>query len=118
MRTRTGGAVAAFLLLLPFRAFAANYDPIDCAKAISLAEHTVCTVYSLGQAEARLATLYGIATTLVAMGQRSNINEAQNQWLKQRDTCGADVSCLSNLYRVRISALSKVLDDVASRGPF
>ena len=108
--------VSAFALSSP--AFAADYAPINCAAAASPAETTICKTYSLGQDEARMATLYGIATSLVAMGQRGDIGDAQRQWLKTRDACGSNVACLGNAYRTRIGELAKVIDAVASRGPF
>jgi uncharacterized protein len=70
-------AILASAMGLPGAAFAADYAPINCAKATSAADVTICKTYSLGQAEARMATLYGIAMSLVAMGQRGDIGDAQ-----------------------------------------
>lgn len=69
--------IAATALLISPAAQAGEYAPLDCAKAASPAEKAVCGSYALGQAEARMATLYGISMSLVAMGQRGNIGEAQ-----------------------------------------
>jgi uncharacterized protein len=110
--------MAAIAIGLPNLAFAADYAPIDCAKAASAAERTICGNYALGQAEARMATLYGIAMSLVAMGQRGDIGDAQKQWLKTRDACGSSVGCLTRAYGSRIGQLSKVIGDIASRGPY
>ena len=44
---------------------AADYAPLDCRKANAPALSAICNNYSLGQAEARMATLFGIATSLV-----------------------------------------------------
>ena len=104
--------------LAPMAASAAPYAPLDCAKAASPAETAICGSYVLGQAEARMATLYSIATALVAMGQRGTIGDAQHDWIKTRDACGADTACLARAYQERIEALSGVIDDVVSRGPF
>jgi uncharacterized protein len=46
---------------------------MNCAKAKSAAEKTVCGNYVLGQLEARMATLCAVATSLVAMGQRGDM---------------------------------------------
>src|SRR5918998_1725233 len=73
-RLRVVLASAAVLVLglaIPMKASAFDYAPINCSKAGSAAEVAVCRTYSLGQAEARMSTLYGIATALVAMGHRS-----------------------------------------------
>jgi uncharacterized protein len=111
---------AAFIasLGLPGLAFGADYAPIDCAKAATPADVTVCKTYPLGQAEARMATLFGIAMALVAMGQRGDIGDAQLQWLIAREKCGSDVTCLTKAYNDRIQQLSRVIDEIASRGPY
>jgi uncharacterized protein len=97
---------------------AADYAPLNCGKARSAAEITICKTYSLGQAEARMATLYGIATSLVAMGQRGDIGDAQMQFLKVRNACGRNVACLTRVYVNRIDQLNKVIAAIASRGPY
>jgi uncharacterized protein len=111
-------AIAASTISLCGVAFAADYAPIDCAKATSAADRTICKNYALGQAEARMATLYGIDMSLVAMGQRGDIGDAQKQWLKTREACGANVGCLTRSYSDRIGQLSTVIDGIASHGPY
>src|ERR1700683_5545600 len=118
LRKRAGGLVALSLFAASVPVRAADYAPIDCGKASSSAERAICRSYSLGQAEARMATLFGIVTSLVAMGQRGDIGDAQKQWLKTRDACGGDVSCLPEAYRRRIAVLKTAMDGIASRGPF
>jgi uncharacterized protein len=106
------------LLLAGRPAKAAGYAPLDCRNAASPAEKAVCRSYSLGQSEARMATLFGIVTALVGMGQRGDIGDQQRQWIKTRDACGADTSCLAEAYKARIQALSAIMDSIAARGPF
>jgi len=118
MRGLVGAAFVASAPVLSIFAVAADYAPINCAAAASPAETTICKTYALGQDEARMATLYGVATSLVAMGQRGDIADAQRQWLKTREACGGNVACLGSAYRTRIGELSKVIDAIASRGPF
>ncbi|MBP0579427.1 DUF1311 domain-containing protein [Labrys sp. LIt4] len=110
--------IATVALLFPCVAQAGDYAPLDCAKAASPAEKAVCGNYALGQAEARMATLYGISMSLVAMGQRGNIGEAQQAWIKTREACGADTACLDKVYGERIGALDEVIRNIASHGPF
>jgi hypothetical protein len=74
--------------------------------------------YPLGQAEARMVTLFGVVTSLVAMGQRGDIGDAQRKWLKERNAFGDDSACIARIYHSRITALSAALDAIASRGPF
>lgn len=113
-----GCLVALGFLVGSAPARAAGYAPIDCGKAASPAERAICRSYPLDQAEARMATLFGVVTSLVAMGQRGDIGDAQRQWLKQRDACGGDTACLAHAYQSRIDALSAALDTIASHGPF
>jgi len=94
------------------------YAPIECAKAAAPAEKTICGNYALGQDEARLATLYGLLTSLVAMGQRGDIIDAQQHWIASRNACGSDAQCLTRSYKARIGDLSKQFDALAKRGPF
>ncbi len=96
----------------------APYAPIVCAKASTATETTICGNYELGRQEARLATLYGILTSLVAMGQRGDIIDAQLRWIAVRNACGSDVQCLVRAYQTRIGTLSQQFDALAKRGPF
>ena len=112
---------AAFLaagLLAPCAAGASEYAPLNCSKAKSAAEKTICKSYALGQAEARMATLYAVATSLVAMGQRGDMQGAQRDWLQERENCGARVGCLTEKYDARIRDLNGAIAGIASRGPF
>jgi uncharacterized protein len=111
-------AVAASTISMCGMAFGADYAPIDCGKATSAADRTICRNYTLGQAEARMATLYGIDMSLVAMGQRGDIGDAQKAWLKTREACGANVACLTKSYSDRIDQLNTVITGIASRGPY
>jgi uncharacterized protein len=114
----TGCLVALSLLVASVPAWAADYAPIDCSKASSPAERAICRSYSLGQAEARVATMFGIVMSLVAMGQRGDIGDAQQKWLKERNACGDDSACIAHAYQSRIAMLSAALDAIASHGPF
>src|SRR6202034_943848 len=102
--------------LSPRLGLAASYAPLDCAKASTAAEAAVCKTYALGQDEARLATLFGVLTSLVAMGQRSDLIDAQRKWISTREACGGNVDCLSKTYETRIDELSQALDTLAKRG--
>ena len=111
-------ALSAAVLLAPGAAGAADYAPMNCAKAKSAAERTVCKDYGLGQLEARMATLYAVATSLVAMGQRGDMQGAQRDFLQERENCGANVSCIRQKYDARIADLQGTIDQIASRGPY
>ncbi|SFV25738.1 lysozyme inhibitor LprI family protein [Hyphomicrobium facile] len=97
---------------------AGDYAPLDCAKAKSPAERTICRDYDLGQSEARMATLFAITTSLVPMGQRGDIQDDQRKWLQSRDACGKNIACLQTSYARRIEKLENVMAGIASRGPY
>lgn len=90
----------------------------DCDKAATPDEKAICGNTNLLQEDARMVTMFKIATGFVGMGARGAINDAQVEWLAKRRACKADVSCLGDAYGVRIRQLQKVLDDVKARGPF
>lgn len=125
-RTRPGAGLPTIVLACGLGSFALagqaaaeiSYAPIDCAKAETPADRTVCGNYALGQDEARMATLYGVATSLVAMGQRGDIQDAQRAFIREREACGANVACLKRVYATRIGQLDKVIADIASNGPY
>lgn len=110
-------ALAAFALA-PQAAPAATYAPLACDKTTTAAETTICRTYALGQDEARLATLFGVLTSLVAMGQRGDLVDTQRRFIARRDACGADTNCLAKAYAVRIDELSQAIDALAKRGSF
>lgn len=118
MRLGDASIVLAATVLQSSLAYAGDYAPLNCSKASSPAERTICRNYNLGQQEARMATLFGVATSLVAMGQRGDLQDAQRAWLNKRDACGNDVACLTKAYDARIRDLNGVVESVASRGPF
>jgi uncharacterized protein len=97
---------------------AADYAPLDCAKARSVTEKAICSNYSLGQREARLATLYEWTTSLVAMGQRGEIQDSQRAFVSQREACKAKIACLQKLYDTRIGQLEAVMFRIKEKGPF
>jgi uncharacterized protein len=108
--------VAGFVCAAP--ASASQYAPLNCEKAASPSERTICGNYMLGQQEARMATLFSVATGLVPMGRRGDIEDSQRKWLKQRAACGKNVDCLTRAYDARIRELNDVISDIASRGPY
>lgn len=120
LKTACWLALPALVLCLSVTssAEAADYAPLDCAKASSAAEQTICSDYGLGQREARVATLFEITTSLVAMGQRGDIQDQQRAFLKERDACKSSIPCLRNAYEAREKQLEAVLAQIKQRGPF
>lgn len=118
-RSVIGISAALLVFGATFRsANAADYAPLDCKKASSAAERTICSDYGLGQSDARIATLFGLTTSLVAMGQRGTIQDDQRAFLKQRDACGSNAGCLRAVYAARDKQLEAVMQSIQQRGPF
>src|SRR5438105_3835906 len=115
---RALGLVVAAILSAASAAAGAEYSPIDCTRAGDTAQRAICHDYALGQAEARMATLYSVITSLVAMGQRGSLQDTQREWIRTRDACRDDKVCLANAYAGRIKDLNAIMTDIASRGPF
>jgi len=119
---RRAGWLAAILLAgqlcFTLSATPAEYSPLNCVKAETEAQKVICSDYGLGQQEARMAALYAMATSLVAMGQRGNIQEEQRAFLKERDACGSNVNCIRTIYGHRIRQLDAVMTGIIQRGPF
>jgi uncharacterized protein len=111
-------AALALSLIAASPAGAADYAPLNCAAARTPTERAICGSYALGQLEARMATLYEWTTSLVAMGQRGDIGDAQRAFIATREACAADVNCIRNAYAARIAQLEAVMQAIASRGPF
>jgi uncharacterized protein len=116
---RFASLVAIVMLALaatPLRA--ADYAPLNCAAAKSPSERAICGHYGLGQLEARMATLYEWSTSFVGMGQRGDMQDAQRDFIKAREACGADIACLRRAYDARIAQLQAVMQRVQEKGPF
>lgn len=90
----------------------------DCARAQAADEKAVCASMALSDLDVRMATLFEVASHLVAMGQRGLLQDDQRAFLKERASCGADAACLAGAYDARIRAINRVLQSIYSRGPF
>ncbi|MGB3125365.1 MAG: hypothetical protein WBB95_16240 [Pseudomonas sp.] len=105
-----------FMLLLSPVSSAASFD---CAKAKAPDEIAICKHVSLNDQDVTMALLYDLNKHFMAMGGRGSLMDGQAEWLKQRRTCGSQVSCLSNAYTQRIGMLRSFIDErVMTKGPF
>ncbi|WP_019216594.1 lysozyme inhibitor LprI family protein [Legionella tunisiensis] len=82
--------------------YAASYD---CHKSVSAIEKMICNEQALSIKDSYLGLLYNqIANT----GSNSQLNQSQQQWLKDRNLCQSS-SCLAKAYDQRIKALQALL---------
>lgn len=116
-RKQLGSVLVLLLNFIPRLVYAAPYVPLDCAAASTAAEIAVCKSYVLGQDEARVATLFSVLTSLVAMGQRADLVDAQRRWITVREACGGNAECLSRAYQARLNELLQTLNDLKKCGP-
>ncbi|NTF32273.1 lysozyme inhibitor LprI family protein [Rhizobium skierniewicense] len=80
----------------------------DCAKTdLAADEKAICENRALNDQDVRMATTFDILTQLMAMGARDELKTQQSEWLKQRQTCAADVACLTTAYDERMKKLGE-----------
>nr|WP_272210504.1 hypothetical protein [Marinicella sp. W31]MDC2876396.1 hypothetical protein [Marinicella sp. W31] len=85
----------------------------DCsASGLTPNEKTICANLTLNDDDVKMATMYTMLKGLFAMGVSGNMADDQKAWLKQREACGTDVSCIEKAYQVRIGQLQKLYDGI------
>jgi uncharacterized protein len=90
----------------------------DCAKAQTADEKAVCADRALNDHDVEMSVLYTQLKPLLGMGSRGDMEDAQVAWLKRREGCGSDRSCLSKAYEERLLQLRGGFEALAKRGPF
>jgi TPR repeat protein len=95
--------VALLALTTVVASFNANAASFDCAKASTAVEGSICANAGLSALDEQLAASYARARTSSANVEA--LRNAQMDWMKQRNTCGANVECLTTSYKLRIAAL-------------
>jgi uncharacterized protein YecT (DUF1311 family) len=91
---------AGALLLVSPPGQAASFD---CAKATSVTEKAICSDGKLSQLDSDLSVAWKNASDVAI--DPAAMKSSQLQWIKLRDACGADTSCLSGRYNERLAAL-------------
>lgn len=104
--------------LLAFGAGAGQAASFDCAAASRADERAICATPGLNDQDVRMATLYEVLSHLLGMGARGALHDEQQDWLRTRAACGADVACLNGAYARRIATLEQGLKAIYSRGPY
>jgi uncharacterized protein len=93
-------------------------SPIDCAKASSTTERIICSTPLLLQADARMTAYFEIATQLVGMGVRGDLQDSQQAFPAVRNKCGTDKRCILAAYKKQTAPLEAVIANVKTHGPF
>lgn len=80
----------------------------DCdAKTLQPDEKAICDNRVLNDADVKMVTTFNLLSGLLAMGSRGTLQDEQTAWLKKRQTCGADIACLTSSYDERLKQLDE-----------
>lgn len=105
--------VSACALLFTQLATAAG---MDCAKAASVVEIAICANKPLYELDVQMGAVYR-GLMKVSSEAQPELKRTQHQWLKTRDECAEDVSCLSQRYTDRLQALNTQWVDALAYRP-
>jgi len=83
----------------------------DCHTNTSLTEQVICANPDLGDLDTEMANLYFQLSNDTTGRYYRRLKQDQRQWLAERDSCGANVRCLTATYQARIQELRE------ARGP-
>jgi len=114
MRLITLGLIVATVCA----AGSASAASFDCRKARAADEKAICAERALNDKDVRMNELYGINKRTLAMGGRGALMDQQQEWLRNRRTCGGNKACLNRAYDRRLADLEKSMERIYSNGPF
>jgi len=77
----------------------------DCARAKTPTERKICSNSDLSHADVRLSKLYSQLRRSLSSSNFRRLKNEQRTWLKQRNYCSDDLSCLLQIYNQRIVEL-------------
>ncbi|EKN6177460.1 lysozyme inhibitor LprI family protein [Yersinia sp. 22-579] len=97
-------------LTLPLEAAAASFD---CKLAVLADEKAICADPALSEKDVQMTTTYNLLKGLLLMGARGALQDEQGEWLKKRQQCGANHTCLLQLYDRRIQTLMDAYNNIA-----
>ena len=76
----------------------------DCSKASTAVEGSICSNAALSDLDVQLSAAYKKARALSA--DPATLQREQLAWIRNRNTCGANVDCLTQSYKLRIQQLN------------
>ncbi|MEO6678059.1 MAG: lysozyme inhibitor LprI family protein [Pseudomonas sp.] len=89
---------------------------MDCTKAASVVEKTICASTPLYELDTQMGAAYR-GLVKASPHVQPELKTAQRAWLKTRDQCDADVDCLDQRYRERLQSLQKQLNETIAYNP-
>jgi len=91
---------------------------VDCRYQLRPVETAICNTPVLAAMDIQMITLYSALNQLVNPEVGVVMSADQETFLKTREACSSDVTCIGESYAARIGELDKILKDIASRGPY
>lgn len=95
-----------FLISMVFLCSPVSAASFDCHQARAPDEKTICASRELNDMDVEMSVKYHFLRGLFAMGVAGNMQDAQGAWLKKRQKCDANATCIHDLYQQRIDGLS------------
>lgn len=96
---------AGVVLVLQRRSKESEVQPsFSCAKAQGLSKRTICKSPTLAGYDRSVTAAYHRARSR-ADDHGDGLRQEQEAWIKQRDACGPDVTCLAKTMRERVDEL-------------
>jgi uncharacterized protein len=86
----------------------ADAASFDCKKSdLAADEKAICEDLSLNDLDVKMVTTFDLLAGLMPMGNRDVLREDQLAWLKTRQACDADTSCIRTAYETRMKELEE-----------
>lgn len=70
----------------------------NCARAVTTTEHVVCDRFQLWLEDRAVSSSFSVLRETSTKAEREELRRRQLIWIKQRDSCGADVQCILDRY--------------------
>ena len=75
-----------------------NGPSYSCGKASTQTEHAICNSPELWMADRGVSVMFNILSGVSSTSEKRKLNRRQREWITKRDTCVADVRCISDRY--------------------
>ncbi|MBB4953445.1 uncharacterized protein H4S14_001287 [Agrobacterium vitis] len=97
-------------IVAPQAGHAASFD---CTKTdLKADEKAICDNLPLNDLDVKMVTTFDLLSGLLPMGNRGELQDQQTAWLKTRQACNADVTCIDKAYDTRIKQLMSVYSNI------
>lgn len=101
------------IILAATQVYANSEGPsFNCEGKLSKAESAICKNNILSKLDRSLAAIYSAKLEIVKREQYASsriekIKKAQRKWVKSKEICSDDISCLKSMFSIRIDELTK-----------